>query len=80
MIRIAKPGSPVIAEDVAYPLCEVVWDWGGVSKDFWHSGVVKYGWDVDPSTLRFHARDYRYHVFFLKNPASEEDKLKLPPP
>lgn len=86
MIRIAKPGAPVIVEEVAPPLCQKPSDWGGVTKDFWKQGVEKYGWDVDPSTLRFGSRknalgeEARYHVFFLKNPASEKDKLQLPPP
>jgi hypothetical protein len=85
LIRIAKPGAPVIVEEVAPPLCHSVSDWGGVSRGFWKQGVDKYGWDVDPSTLRFGSRDrketsLRYHVFFLKNPAAEKDKLRLPPP
>mmetsp|Transcript_13220 Transcript_13220/g.38046 ORF Transcript_13220/g.38046 Transcript_13220/m.38046 type:complete len:246 (-) Transcript_13220:25-762(-) len=76
MIRIAKPGSPVIVEEVAPPLCQDPSDWGGVSRQFWQTGVGIYGWDVDPESLEFGSRSggssLRYHVFFLKNKASRD--------
>lgn len=70
MVRIAKPGAPIIVEQVSYPLCEAYFDWGGVNQAFWHNGVRKYGWDVDPNT--YYMEDdkimrRRYHVSVQKN-------------
>ena len=69
MIRIAKPGAPVIVENVALPYCRATTDWGGVEKDFWPRAVEKYGWKVDPDS--FVLEDYaacvgRYHVAMRK--------------
>ncbi len=47
MIRIAKPGAPVIIEELAQPYCQILRDWDGVTKDFWKQGVERYGWDID---------------------------------
>lgn len=70
MIRIAKPGVPVIVEEVAWPLCVTRHDWGGVSHDFWRSGVARYGWDIDPASIVFEnhtvSSTKRYHVFMRK--------------
>ena len=69
MIRIAKPGAPVIVESVPPPFCTLTWDWGGVDKDFWPRAVNKYGWDVDPTSFSF-ADDtifyLRHHVAMRK--------------
>lgn len=75
MIRIAKPGAPVIVEETAPPRCEKLLDWGGVSKDFWRNGIDKYRWDLNASTLAFGTRakkydNRRYHVFVRKNKAT----------
>ena len=72
MVRIAKPGSAVILEQVSYPYCEEFWDWGGVNQDWWIPSMAKYGWDVDPSSLEFMDDTlfrHRYHVFMRKNAA-----------
>lgn len=37
MVRIAKPGAPILIEQVSYPFCEAYFDWGGVSRRFWHA-------------------------------------------
>jgi hypothetical protein len=71
MIRIAKPNAPVIVEQVSYPLCAAMFDWGGVNPSFWLSAVERYAnWDIDPASIRFD-RDTifrrRYHVFMRKN-------------
>jgi hypothetical protein len=71
MVRIAKPGAPVITEAVALPFCDEVGDYGGVSKEFWPRAIDKYGWDVDPASLVFgkdkHYDPGRYHVALKKN-------------
>ena len=71
MIRIAKPGAPVIIEQVSKPYCNDMDDWGGVPHKFWASGIEKYGWNVDKNSLQL-ARDkvfkQRYNVFMQKNP------------
>ena len=69
MIRIAKPGAPVIVENVAPPYCDKMSDWGGVEKDFWPRAVEKYGWDVDPNSFSFADDVYtkgRYQVAMRK--------------
>ena len=69
MIRIANPGAPVIAEQVSYPLCEAMFDWGGVDPSFWHNAISRYGWDIDPSSIVFDKDSLyrrRYHVFMRK--------------
>jgi hypothetical protein len=71
MVRIAKPGAPVIVEQVSYPFCEAYFDWGGVSQAFWTNyAIKKYGWDVDPASIEFEDDRIfrkRYHVFMRKN-------------
>jgi hypothetical protein len=67
MIRIARPGAPIIVESVSLPLCEALYDWGGVSAGFWNASLPT--WPVDPTSLVFQddslARG-RYHVYFRK--------------
>ncbi|KAI2500069.1 hypothetical protein MHU86_14396 [Fragilaria crotonensis] len=71
MVRIAKPGSAVIVEQVSYPICEELWDWGGVNREWWLPSIENYGWDVDPASLVFENDTIfdRYHVFLRKNGA-----------
>ena len=72
MVRIAKPGSAVLVEQVSYPFCEEFLDWGGVNQEWWISGIAHYGWDVDPTSLTFENDTifrHRYHVFMRKNEA-----------
>jgi hypothetical protein len=70
MIRIAKPGAPVIVEQVSYSFCSAIFDWGGVDQDFWPAAIERYQWDVDPDSFVFE-RDTifrkRYHVYMKKN-------------
>lgn len=70
MIRIAKPGAPVIVEQVSHPYCEALFDGGGVSQDFWRVAVDRYDWDVDIDSIAFENDvivNERYHVFMRKN-------------
>lgn len=70
MIRIAKPGKPVIVEQISYPLCDAMFDWGGVKPSFWTAAIEKYGWDVDAASLVVDNDSIfrrRYHVFMRKN-------------
>jgi len=70
MIRIAKPGKPVIIEQVSYPLCDAMFDWGGVKPSFWHEAVKTYDWDVDPVSISIDKDSIfrrRYHVSMRKN-------------
>jgi hypothetical protein len=71
MSRIAKPGRPVIVEQVSYPYCEALFDWGGVSQNFWHESAKsnKYGWNIDPDSIEMMNDTIyrrRYHVFMRK--------------
>jgi hypothetical protein len=73
MIRIAKPGAPIILEFVSQPACGLS-DWGGVDVSFWVDGVSKYGWDVvegdvEIMTLSLNGTP-RYNVKLMKNPSS----------
>jgi hypothetical protein len=70
MVRIAKPGVPVILEEISPKYCDAYDDWGGVAKEFWPRAIEKYGWDIDPQSLEIHDDtifDMRYHVFMRKN-------------
>ena len=71
MIRIAKPGAPVIIEQVSQPYCTDTEDWGGVPAGFWKAGITKYGWDIDISSITMEDDEVfkttRYHVFMKKN-------------
>ena len=68
MVRIAKAGSAVIVEQVSYPICEELMDWGGVNREWWLPSIKNYGWDVDPASLAFENDTIfgRYHVFLRK--------------
>jgi SAM-dependent methyltransferase len=71
MIRIAKPGAPIIIEQVSYPICRAYFDWGGVSQGFWRRAGRHYpNWDIDPSSIVYEDDTIfrrRYHVFMRKN-------------
>ncbi len=71
LIRIAKRGKPVIVEEVSLPLCDNWGDWGGVKEEWWHEAVSRYGWDVDPESIRIEKQSRgdkgRYDVFMKKN-------------
>jgi SAM-dependent methyltransferase len=70
MIRIAKPGAPVIVEQVSYPYCEAFLDGGGVALDFWKIAVERYQWDVNVDSIEFENDSIiksRYHVAMRKN-------------
>eukprot|EP00978_Attheya_sp_CCMP212_P048453 scaffold523281_cov63-Attheya_sp.AAC.1 len=73
MIRIAKPGAPIILEFVSHAACSATGSlWGGVNINFWMTGANKFGWDIDPNTeidmyeLELNG-DERYNVRMLKN-------------
>jgi hypothetical protein len=68
MVRIAKPGAPVIIEALAVPSCDHITEWG-VRKDFWSKAIDKYGWDLDPASITFgddFQNQNRYHVAMRK--------------
>jgi hypothetical protein len=70
MVRIAKPGAPIILEQVAFPLCDNYDDWGGVSQPWWFRAIDTYGWDIDPDSIEFEQEALyqgRYHAFMRKN-------------
>ena len=68
MIRIAKPGAPVIIEQVSLPMCQNRFDSGGVLQSFWNStpSIVE---QVQLSSLHLEPDKLipqRYHVFMKK--------------
>ena len=72
MARIAKPGVPVIVEQVSPIYCDNFHDWGGVKKEWWLEMATSntYEWNIDPSSLVIEDDTLfsdRYHVFMLKN-------------
>lgn len=70
MIRIAKPGKPVIAELLSPHLCEPNDLMGLVPQSFWKPAVDKYGWDIDPASIVIETNKLltsRYNVFMRKN-------------
>jgi hypothetical protein len=70
MIRIAKPGKPVIAELVSPHVCEPNDLMGLVPRSFWKPAVDKYGWDIDPESVVIETNQLmhsRYNVFMRKN-------------
>jgi hypothetical protein len=72
MARIAKPGVPVIVEQVSTAYCDAFFDWGGVRREWWLEMATNdtFGWNVDPSSLVIENDAIfreRYHVFMLKN-------------
>jgi len=51
MIRIAKPGAPIILEFISHGACSATGSlWGGVNINFWMTGANKWGWDIDRNT------------------------------
>jgi hypothetical protein len=76
MVRIAKPGASVIVEQVSVPYCNDIEDWGGVPREFWKTGVEKYGWDIDPTSIAMQRdqvfKETRYHVFMRKNGINDD--------
>jgi hypothetical protein len=70
MIRIAKPGKPVIVELVSPPICELNDLMGLVPRSFWKLAVDKYELDVDAGSIVIETSklmDWRYNVFMRKN-------------
>lgn len=71
MARIAKPGVPVIVEQVSVPYCDYQNDWGGVNRTFWYDAAREntYNWNIDPDSIEMMddtIHPTRYHVFMLK--------------
>jgi hypothetical protein len=76
MIRIAKPGAPVIVEQVQEPFCKPPRKSfpgeGGVAKTWWLGAIEKYQWDVDPQSIVItddpikDLDNIRYNIFMLK--------------
>lgn len=71
LVRIVKPGGAVIIEQVSFPKCVQLDDWGGVEKSWWHLAISKYGWDVDEQSIYIEdmfqgAMNDRYHVSMQK--------------
>jgi len=70
MVRIAKPGSPVIIEQISQPYCDNPRDWDGMNRTFWENGIQDGIWDVDPSSLEMVTAEIdnsRYNVYMRKN-------------
>lgn len=72
MTRIAKPGAPVLVEQVSPAYCTKLSDWGGVDQEYWNRTATlnTYHWNVDPSSIKIEMDTIfkkRYHVFMLKN-------------
>jgi hypothetical protein len=73
MIRIAKPGAPIIAENIEESICQNQDGWGGVDKDWWKSAISVYGFDIDPESIVIRPSGFkglmgkRYHVLMRKN-------------
>jgi len=73
MIRIAKPGVPIIFEQLRDPFCKGQFKSmhvHGQSRDWWRKAIDEYGWDVDPASLDFEDETifgHRYHLFMRKN-------------
>jgi hypothetical protein len=74
MIRIAKPGAPIMIEFVSDPYCDKIQydEWGGgVPYSFWTNGIADFGWDVDHESIDFEpdtlfSDKHRYHVMMRK--------------
>ncbi|GKY96719.1 hypothetical protein MPSEU_000631400 [Mayamaea pseudoterrestris] len=70
MIRIAKPGAPIILEHVSYPLCESLYDGGGIYQSFFKSNIDLHDWNIDANSIAFEEDfvfRHRYHAFMRKN-------------
>ena len=72
MARIAKPGTPVIVEQVSLSYCANQYDWGGVEESFWFEAASEntYNWNINPESVRTlsdNIHEKRYHVFMLKS-------------
>jgi hypothetical protein len=79
MIRIAKPGAPIVAESNSESVCKhfseypTIHDWGGVDKEWWMFAISTYQWNVDPGSLIIEDEPTtkqwkypRYHVLMRK--------------
>jgi hypothetical protein len=75
MVRIAKPGKAVLIAQERESVCRNSPNFMGLSREWWKTAIIKYGWDVDPDSLDFEddvifTRQVRYHVFMRKNGGS----------
>lgn len=70
MIRIAKPGAPVIVETIQQSICRYQRGWGGVDQVWWKTAILGYGLDVDPESIVLKPSGVfkeRYNVLMKKN-------------
>lgn len=74
MVRIAKPGAPIIVEQVSTAYCSNGLDaWGeGVSHTFWQQTIEDFDLDVDIASVQFEVdilfpSARRYNVIMRKN-------------
>lgn len=70
LIRLAKPGAPVWIEQVSPAFCDVLGDWGGVTRDFWTRRAASDTWDVEEDVVDLmddmYINEGRYHVALQK--------------
>eukprot|EP00978_Attheya_sp_CCMP212_P011115 scaffold27184_cov45-Attheya_sp.AAC.4 len=74
LIRIAKRSAPIIIENIPPRLCShTEMHFSGVAKEFWATGVKKYGWDIDVNSIEIVDNPFpqpdRYNVFMRRNGA-----------
>jgi len=70
LVRIVKPGKLVLIENVGLPYCDDIYDWGGVSREWWALAVSKYKWDIDVDSIQTKGlapTGNRYNVSMRKN-------------
>ncbi len=72
MIRIAKPGAPIIAENLDESICQNQGGWGGVDKAWWKTAISAYGFDIDPESIVIRPSGLktmkkRYNILMRKN-------------
>lgn len=72
-----QAGVAVIMEQVGHPQYEQQLDWGRVAKAWWHQGIEKYSWDIDPAPIELGDDTLfgppRYNVFLRKNGAHSKE-------
>ena len=66
MIRIAKPGVPIILEQVSVDFCDNREDWDGVSRSYWERQVEQWGTVEDLQMETNENDELRYNVFMRK--------------
>jgi len=79
MVRVTRPGGLIIVENLSFPYCESMEDFGGILPTWWNGAFEEHehDWKVDRSSLQIgidRLRHWRYHLAIRKKEKTHNER------